>query len=152
MKEEENITHVSQGPTVTFDFDDTLTETQWNNTLECFDYIGPNKIIMAKLRNHLREGDEVHIVTSRQGRELDDDVISLHGQPSISEFLTEHLTANDRRKIAGVHFTSGALKTNKLLELNSIRHYDDDICELKALEDVPYQITCIRVETLHGLE
>ena len=141
-----------QQPTVTFDFDDTLTETHWNNTSECFEYVGPNKGIMAQLRNHLRQGDEVHIVTTRQGPAIDDDgTLKSHGQPSISKFLTTHLTARDRRLIAGIHFTAGNLKTDTLLELNSIRHYDDDICELQALTDVPYQITCIHVSTLHGL-
>jgi len=134
---------------ITFDFDDTLTETQWDNDDECFKFIGPNKMMLATLRKHLRQGDKVHIVTSRHGPEMTaEGVVHNNGQPGIVEFLLEHLVDSDRRKIAGIHFTAG-LKTGKLIELGSDRHFDDDFCELEAL---PSGCVGVRVKTLHGLD
>ena len=133
---------------VTFDFDDTLTLTQWDNEDECFKFIGPNMHTCIALKKHINMGDEVHIVTSRTGPDMDrEGHIHMNGQPSVLSFLSGHL--NDvRDKIAGVHFTSGALKTQKLAELKASRHFDDDYCELEAL---PEGCVGVLVSTLHGL-
>jgi len=136
-------------PIVTFDFDDTLTETQWDNNDECYKFVGPNKSTLAFLRKHLRDGDVVHIVTSRQGPEMDPDGrVNTGGQPSVAEFLLEHLVDSDRRKIAGVHYVPGP-KTDILNELNSSKHYDDDSCVLEAL---PSSCVGVQVKTLHQLD
>jgi hypothetical protein len=135
---------------VTFDFDDTLTQTQWNNEEECFMFVGPNTIICNTLREHLLLGDEVHIVTSRLGPDMNADGLSIpgHGQPSVVAFLQEHMP-DVKDKLAGIHFTSGALKWATLHDLGSEKHFDDDPCELEAL---PPGIHGIRVATLHGFE
>jgi len=132
---------------VTFDFDDTLTQTQWDPEWEEFQFVGPNLVMLQTLRSHLDMGDEVHIVTSRIMRvELDPPVPG--SGPTISTFLREHL-GDDLDRLSGVHFTSGNLKWKKLVELGSEKHFDDDPCELEAL---PVGIKGIRVPTLHGLE
>ena len=134
---------------VTFDFDDTLTQTQWSNEEECFIFMGPNTKILNTLREHLLLGDEVHIVTSRLGPDVDSDGQTHRwGQPSVSSFIQEHL-ADVQAQIKGVHFTSGNLKWATLHNLGSEKHFDDDPCELEAL---PPGIQGIRVETLHGFE
>jgi len=137
---------------VTFDFDDTLTHTQWDEEEGNFRFVGPNLVTIQSLRAHLDMGDEVHIVTSRIGPESMDLVDETHltrsGQPGVGIFLREHL-GDDLERLTGVHFTSGDLKWKKLVELGCEKHFDDDPCELEAL---PPGIQGIRVPTLHGFE
>ena len=134
---------------VTFDFDDTLTQTQWDNEQEGFIFMGPNTKICNTLREHLLLGDEVHIVTSRLGPDMNSEGdTQQHGQPSVVAFLQEHMS-DVKDQITGVHFTSGALKWATLHDLGSEKHFDDDPCELEAL---PPGIHGIRVSTLHGFE
>jgi hypothetical protein len=133
---------------VTFDFDDTLTQTQWDPQDECFKYIGPNLTILQILRDNLQLGNEVHIVTSRFGPEMNKDGDTWdRAQPAILPFLREHLS-HDLEKLASVHWC-GSLKRDKLAELGSSRHYDDDKVELSGLPD---GCTGVLVTTLHGLE
>ena len=135
--------------TITFDFDDTLTQTQWDASTDCFRFTGPNLVMIQCLRTHLDLGDDVHIITSRMGPDhLDDPAAAFTGQPSVSTFLTDHL-GDDRHRLTGVHFTAGDLKWRLLHELDSDRHFDDDPCELEAL---PPGCMGVRVPTLHGLE
>lgn len=133
---------------VTFDFDDTLTQTQWDAEWEEFRFVGPNLVMLQTLRGHLANGDEVHIVTSRIMETLLDATASPSGQPRVGAFLREHLS-DVLDQISGVHFTSGKLKWKKLVELGTEKHFDDDPCELEAL---PPGIQGIRVPTLHGFE
>lgn len=134
---------------ITFDFDDTLTQTQWDEEMENFRFVGPNLVMLQALRAHLSMGDEVHIVTSRIGpKDRDDTAEDWCGQPSVGSFLREHL-GDVLEDIAGVHFTSGKLKWKKLVALKTEKHFDDDPCELEAL---PPGIQGIRVPTLHGFE
>ena len=133
---------------VTFDFDDTLTQTQWDNEEECFIFVGPNLSMCRMLRKHISMGDKVHIVTSRTGPSMNHEGI-LHpgGQPSIQAFLESHLS-DVRDRLAGVHFVGG-LKRQTLLELGSTKHFDDDSVELNNL---PESCAGVLVTTLHGLE
>jgi len=134
---------------VTFDFDDTLTHTQWDEKWEEFRFVGPNLGTIESLKKHLSDGDEVHIVTSRVGpKSVDDTREGWPGQPSVGTFLREFM-GDVLEQITGVHFTSGNLKWKKLVELGSEKHFDDDPCELEAL---PPGIHGIRVSTLHGFE
>ena len=133
---------------VTFDFDDTLTQTQWDNEEECFVFMGPNDSMCQVLRERLVEGDEVHIVTSRIGPAMSDEGHVLHGgQPSVRSFLQEHMS--DVMNQIQVHFTGGVLKWALLAELDSSLHFDDDIVEIEAL---PPGCRGVLVKTLHGFE
>jgi len=133
---------------ITFDFDDTLTQTQWDPEDECFKYMGPNPITLQVLLANLQLDNEVHVVTSRFGPEMDADGHTWdRAQPAILPFLREHL-GPDLEKLSGVHWC-GTLKRDKLAELGSIRHYDDDKVELT---DLPEGCTGVLVSTLHALE
>jgi hypothetical protein len=133
---------------VTFDFDDTLTQTQWSHDEECFIFVGPNHKMCNILREHINDGDTVHIVTSRTGPTINSDGFILpHGQPSIRTFLQEHLS-DVLERLAGVHFTGG-LKRETLIELRSTKHFDDDSVELNNLPD---SCAGVLVQTLHGFE
>ena len=129
---------------VTFDFDDTLTQTQWDEEANCFRCSGPNLVMIQALLGHLDAGDEVHIIASRIGPEEVGTIIEPL-QPA--QFLREHL-GEDLQRLAGVHFTSQDLKWRLLHRLDTDKHYDDDPVELEAL---PPGCHGIRVPTLHGL-
>jgi len=133
---------------VTFDFDDTLTQTQWDPEEECFLFVGPNTAMLQTLKDHLGLGNEVHVVTSRMGPEMDTEGNTWErAQPAIVPFLREHL-GPDFEKVSGVHWC-GSLKRDKLAELGSNRHFDDDSVELSNLPD---GCSGVLVSTLHGFE
>ena len=131
--------------TITFDFDDTLTQTVWDEVADCFRCIGPNAAMVRALRSHLDAGDDVHVIVSRIGPEL----ATRRVDPLVpGAFLREHL-AEDFERLSGVHFTSHDLKWRLLHRLDSAKHYDDDPCELDAM---PPGCIGVRVPTLHNLE
>jgi len=134
---------------ITFDFDDTLTQTQWDPEDECFKFVGPNPVTLKVLQANLQLDNEVHVVTSRFGPEMNKDGDTWdRAQPAVLPFLREHLGPADLEKLAGVHWC-GSLKRDKLAELGADRHYDDDKVELAGL---PAGCTGVLVSTLHGLE
>ena len=107
---------------VTFDFDNTLTQVQFDPDDGCFSKpAGPNLVMVQCLQAHLKNGNEVHIVTSRH--ENDRSINEING------FLIEHML----HEVASVRFTNGALKADCLHSLNSSRHHDDDHVELDNL-------------------
>jgi hypothetical protein len=130
---------------ITFDFDDTLTQTQWDEEADCFRCVGPNRVMLQTVRAHLDMGDEVHVIVPRIGPEL----INIRVDPLVpGAFLREHL-GEDLERLAGVHFTSQDLKWRLLHRLDSDKHYDDDPCELDAM---PPGCVGVRVPTLHTLD
>ena len=133
---------------VTFDFDDTLTQTRWDNDDECFKFVGPNPRAIAQLIAQIETGNEVHIVTSRMGPETDHSGNFLaFGQPAILPFLREHLGDHCER-LAGVHWCDG-MKRKKLADIGSTQHFDDDPVELSNLPDGCHGV---HVPTLHGID
>ena len=106
---------------VSFDFDNTLTKTQWNPDDGWFTTdAGPNTRMLALLKDHLQLGNEVHIVTTRNKDKMKE----------VTEFLVTHGVHDD---ITGIHNTSGQLKVSKLTEIGVHRHFDDDHEELLNL-------------------
>ena len=122
---------------VTFDFDDTLLFRSIEFD-EDGDVIFPHRIVgdgrnprgFNHLMQHITDGDEVHIVTSRLRAKL----------PEVEEWLTRW---GVRNKIAGVHATNMQWKVSKLTELGSQRHFDDDTEELSRL---PASIQGVRIK------
>lgn len=114
---------------VTFDFDDTLTQTiaTWDEdgSLEDTRFGGPNLVMIQTLRACVQNGNKVRVVTSRSKRWEKDTLEKL------SQFGVLHL-------LAGVHHTDGEWKAAWMLEngLNPIKHFDDDREELDEIEKV----------------
>jgi ADP-ribose pyrophosphatase YjhB (NUDIX family) len=82
-----------------------------------------NEKIVNLIKKYIKNGDDVHIVTSRtEAKEgmFPDDTVKIH---------------LDKLQLSGyfwpdkVHYTNGSLKAEKLKELGSTLHYDDDIEE-----------------------
>jgi len=109
----------------TFDFDDTLHWTavirDADGDIEDTVPVGANPHIMPLLQAALDRGDEVHIVTTRLSRLWREDTLA-------------HLRAwGVLDRLAGVHFTDGALKRDTLAALGADVHHDDDPEELVNL-------------------
>ena len=121
---------------VTFDFDDTLLWTEVlrdeDGNFEDVVPAGENEDVYPIFIDMLNNPDvEVHIVTSRMGKP-DDPTARI--PPSYTSVFDNLRRWGVLDKLAGVHFTNGELKVDKLLELGSSVHYDDDPKELEALE------------------
>ena len=114
------------GEVVTFDFDHTIVKSFLNksaNEEEIYQFGGVNKEIIKRIKNFKKAGKTVLIVTSRQNH-LE------NGDNSVKSLL-------QRLKIDvdGVFYTNGESKAQKLYELGSILHFDDDPEEREAIEE-----------------
>jgi acid phosphatase class B len=128
---------------VTFDFDDTLTQSIWDPEEETFIVVGPNFEMLDLLHMHLDKGNQVHIVTSRWE--------TPENKSEILLFLLE----NGLEKLEkNLHFTNGRFKAKVLDNIRGtsnnlkLQHHDDDPDELEQLED---GCEGVLVSTLHGI-
>lgn len=108
---------LSDGMNISFDFDDTLRI----NAMDVFEKNFPREAYIKKMRDHISEGDNVFILTSRdETKENLDDIRHFLSKYNLNEI--------------DIHFTNGDLKANKAQELDVSLHYDDDPDELNALK------------------
>jgi ADP-ribose pyrophosphatase YjhB (NUDIX family) len=113
------------GDVVTFDFDNTIVKSFLNKTIdgeEQYQFGGVNKQIIKRIKTFKSEGKTVFIVTSRLN-----DLES--GESSIKSLLK-----GLKIDVDGVFYTNGQPKAQKLYELGSTLHYDDDPKEREAIE------------------
>tara|TARA_R100000808_G_C2136427_1_gene144718 strand:+ start:443 stop:1618 length:1176 start_codon:yes stop_codon:yes gene_type:complete len=110
---------------VTFDFDNTIAMSHMDLSSEDVKYVfdSYNKPIINLIRQYINDNYDVHIVTSRfedkEGHFPDDTVKKHLDKLSLSAYFWP-----DK-----VHYTNGSLKGQKLKELGSTLHYDDDMEE-----------------------
>jgi len=109
---------------VTFDFDDTLLWKRYvrdeDGEIEDVVVDGPNPEGLGLLRQAIRDGHEVHIVTTRYEKMRNDTI----------EWLGKWKVLDGIEKI---HFTNGQLKRDTLARIGSRLHHDDDEEELENL-------------------
>jgi len=106
---------------VTFDFDDTLSLSHWGEEEDDWVHDGPNPIMINKLKKFIADpSTTVYIVTSRF-EEYEPKALENSYQKAVQEFLDDQ-----GLNIDGIYFTNGQSKINKLLELGSTMHHDDD--------------------------
>lgn len=113
------------GDVVTFDFDNTIVKSFVNKTAdgqEHYQFGGVNKEIIKRIKSFKKAGKTVFIVTSRQN-----DLES--GETSVKSLLKQL-----KIDVDGVFFTNGEPKAQRLYELGSTLHYDDDPEEREAIE------------------
>lgn len=113
------------GDVVTFDFDNTVVKSFSNKTVdgeEQYQFGGINKEIIKRIKTFKKEGKTVFIVTSRQNH--------LENPESSVKSLLRDL----KIEVDGVFYTNGEPKAQKLYELGSTLHYDDDPAEREAIE------------------
>jgi len=105
---------------VTFDFDDTLALSNWDEEEGNWAHIGPHKSFIDKLQQYKNKGNTVYVVTSRNEK-YESQALENPNQKAVQEFLDEHGINVD-----GVYFTNGQSKIETLLQLGSTIHHDDD--------------------------
>jgi 8-oxo-dGTP pyrophosphatase MutT (NUDIX family) len=113
------------GNVVTFDFDHTIVKSFMNKSEggeEEYQYGGVNKEIIKRIKSFKQSGKTTFIVTSRQ-KHLEDD------ESSVKSLLNRL-----KIEVDGVFYTNGEPKAQKLYELGSTLHYDDDPSEHEAIE------------------
>ena len=113
------------GDVVTFDFDNTVVKSFYNTTVdgeEQYQFGGINKEIIKRIKSFKKAGKTVFIVTSRQNH--------LENNDSSVKSLLKDL----KIEVDGVFYTNGEPKAQKLYELGSTLHYDDDPAEREAIE------------------
>ncbi len=113
------------GDVVTFDFDQTIVKSFLNKSVdgeEIYQYGGVNKEIIKRIKSFKQAGKTVLVVTSRKNH-LEDP------KSSVKSTL-------DKLKIEvdGIFYTNGEPKAQKLYELGSTLHFDDDPEEREAIE------------------
>ena len=127
--------------TITFDFDNTIMMTRpdedWGQVVD-----GPNKDVIKIMRDHKQKNHRVIVVTSRMkanetGGPYDPDHPAY--MPSVAEYLEKQNVVVDQ-----IIFTNGNLKVDKLIELGSDLHFDDDEEELNAADEKGIKTVQIR--------
>ncbi len=111
--------------TITFDFDNTIAMSHMDLKSKDVKYVfdGYNNKVIQLIQNYISKGEDVHIVTSRfEDKEgmFPDDTVEKH---------LEKLALSAYFWPDKVHYTNGAGKREKLEELGSTLHYDDDMQE-----------------------
>jgi ADP-ribose pyrophosphatase YjhB (NUDIX family) len=115
----------SNGKVVTFDFDGTIMKSFMNRTFEGeenFQFGGVNQKVIDKLRSYKRAGFTVFIVSSRK----------IHFDAE--EYSIDNNLRMLQIEVDGIFYTNGNMKAQKLYELGSMMHYDDDPEERKEIE------------------
>ena len=113
------------GKVVTFDFDHTIVKSFLNKTVdgeEHYMFGGVNKEIIKRIKRFKESGTTVMVVTSRN-------VALEHEESSVKYFLNKLGIEVD-----AVFYTNGEPKAQKLYELGSRLHYDDDPAEHDAIK------------------
>jgi len=113
------------GDVVTFDFDQTVVKSFMNRDTEGqeqYQYGGVNKEIIKRIKSFKESGKTTFIVTSRQ-KHLEDEGSSV-----------KSLLNKLKIEVDAVFYTDGQPKAQKLYELGSTLHFDDDPKEHDAIK------------------
>ena len=110
---------------ITFDFDNTIAMSHMDLSSGDVEYVfdGYNEPIIKLIKQYINDNYDVHIVTSRfEDKEghFPDDTVKVH----LDKLALSGYFWPDK-----VHYTNGTLKGQKLKELGSTLHYDDDMEE-----------------------
>ena len=121
---------------VSFDFDNTLALSQWDDNLDEFVYVGTHKEMLAKLKKYGYDRSyTVYVITSRHGNKEERIPEEHPNGKAVQEYLDEQGIIVD-----GVYFTNGQLKKEKLIELEVDIHHDDDPEEVRAAEEADVEV------------
>jgi FMN phosphatase YigB (HAD superfamily) len=106
---------------VTFDFDDTLSKSDFNDDTGTWKHTGPHEPMIKRIKEFINEPNtSVYVITSRY-EDREDKSLKNEDQRSVREFLDDH-----NLRVDGVFFTNGQPKIETLLKLGSSMHHDDD--------------------------
>lgn len=114
------------GKVITFDFDNTIVKSFENNSDGMhinYQFGGLNKQIIARIKKFKESGATVMVVTSR----------NVHQETP--EDSVDTMLKKLNLKVDGIFYTNGNPKAQKLYELGSTLHYDDDPKEHEAIKE-----------------
>ena len=114
------------GKVITFDFDNTIVKSFENNTEGHqiqYQFGGLNDEIIKRIKKFKDAGVTVFVVTSR------------NVDMEIPESSVDTILSELNIKVDGVFYTNGNIKAEKLYELGSSLHYDDDPKEHEAIKE-----------------
>tara|TARA_R100001443_G_scaffold77634_1_gene84822 strand:+ start:309 stop:686 length:378 start_codon:yes stop_codon:yes gene_type:complete len=105
------------GDVITFDFDNTIVKSFENRNdgmqIE-YQFGGVNPEIIARIKKFKKQGKTVFVVTARN--------VALENPSTSVKTMLENLKLD----VDGIFYTNGQPKAQKLYELGSSLHYDDD--------------------------
>ena len=123
--------------TITFDFDNTIAMSSMEivNDEVIYTFEGYNNDIVDRIKNHIRLGDDVYIVTSRikaKENHFPEDTIPKH----LKKLGLDGYFLPDR-----LYYTDTQPKLQTLRMLGSELHWDDDVKEMISLKNagIPYR-------------
>ena len=128
---------------ITFDFDDTIIHSQYDNYWGFVDG-KPNYEIIKLIKNYKKSGNKVYIVTSRNKSEKDLEQEFPVGHPAHLMTIQEFLN-NFNVKVDDVLYTNGDFKWETLLEIGSNIHYENDDEEISYIMEYAPNIKIIKV-------
>ena len=122
---------------VTFDFDNTIAMSSMDIVDDevIYTFEGYNNDIVDKIRDHIRLGDDVFIVTSRVKTKED-----LFPEDTIPKHL-EKLGLHGYFLPNRLYYTDGQPKLQVLRQIGTELHWDDDVEEMISLKNagIPYE-------------
>jgi hypothetical protein len=113
------------GNVITFDFDNTIVKSfeNGNDGMEIkYQFGGLNHQIIARMKKFKKDGYTVLVVTARN--------VALE----VPESSVKNMLHNLGLEVDGIFYTNGQPKAQKLYELGSSLHYDDDPKEHEAIK------------------
>ena len=119
---------------VTFDFDNTIAMSHMvigpDGDVK-YEFDGYNDQIIAKIKEHIQNQDEIHIVTSRiktkEGMFPEDTIPKHLERLNLQGYFLPHR----------LHYTDGQPKIQTLRQIGSEMHWDDDVEEMISLKSSP---------------
>ena len=119
------LNETKNGNVVTFDFDNTIVKSFQNNIdgdeIQ-YQFGGINEAIIERIKSFKKKGATVFVVTARN--------VDLEVPESEVSTILKRLNI----EVDGIFYTNGELKAQKLYELGSSLHYDDDPKEHDAIK------------------
>jgi 8-oxo-dGTP pyrophosphatase MutT (NUDIX family) len=129
------------GKVVTFDFDNTIVKSFENKSdgLQVeYQFGGINPQIIARIKKFKKEGATVLVVTSRR--------VALEDPNTSVKSMLDRLGVT----VDGIFYTNGDKKAQKLYELGSSLHYEDDPAELEAIEAFQQLHSDFHIKVVNG--
>ena len=115
---------------ITFDFDDTLALSHWDEEEDDWAHDKPHKQMIDRIRGFLQDSSIVIYVVTSRFEKNEPNALENPNQKAVLEFLEEQ-----GLDVEGVLFTNGQPKIETLLKLGSLMHHDDDAGDILDARD-----------------
>lgn len=121
LKDWKSFSEGNEQEVVTFDFDDTLSLSHWDDEVDWWVHDGPHDAFIDKLNQYLTDPSKKVLIVTSRFEDKEQDSLEHPDKMAVQEFLDKY-----NIKVDGIHFTNGQPKIETLLSLKSTIHHDDD--------------------------